>query len=129
MDLDKITDAVGNVESGMNYKAVGDSVFDRARGAWQMHQGAWIDAGNRLGLNKSFWFYSSDPNVSRAYAKAYLEIICERGRKAINRDLSPQEVYACYRKGFGWFRDHGFKLDDLTKSEMDSCNRVANLCK
>lgn len=123
LDIDKLTDSIGMIESGMDHQAVGDN--GAARGAWQLHKAAWADAGKRLGL-KFDWAYAHDKGIGRRYAKAYVELTVERLEMRLGREPSPQEVYAAWRLGVGGFMKRGgyARLPLFIKA---SCERLANL--
>ena len=128
LDLDRLTEAVGQVETGMRHDAVGD--YMSARGAWQMHQGAWKEASARVdkSIARESWFFGAvNPAVSRAYAKAYLSILADKLRTLYRRDPTPAEVYAAYRRGYGEFSRQGGDLSSLSRSVLDSCRRVENI--
>lgn len=123
LDIDRLVDSIGQIESGMNHQAVGDG--GAARGAWQLHKAAWADSGKRLGL-KFNWAYAHDATIGRKYAKAYVEIVVESLKKRLGRDPVPQEVYAAWRLGIGGFFSRG-GYEGIPKSVKSSCERLANL--
>lgn len=128
LDLDRLADSVGQVETGMRHDATGD--FLRARGAYQMHRSSWEEASKRVepSLANEGWFFGAvNPRVSKAYAKAYLTIISEKLTALYGREPTPSEMYAAYRKGYGWFSRAGGRLSKLSPSVLDSCRRVENL--
>lgn len=118
-----LVDAIAQVESGGDHQAVGDNGL--ARGAWQLHKAAWIDAGERL---KKKWHYSyaHDKGIARKHAEAYVSILTERLTKRLGRKPTNQEIYASYRLGVGGFMN--FKsYNKLPEHIKESCERVNNL--
>jgi hypothetical protein len=124
LDSEKLINSIGMVESGMNHRSIGDR--SKARGAWQMHKGSWADAGKRLGLSYSWAVYSHDKEISKKYAKAYLECIVSRLSPFLKREPTPQEVYAAWRMGAEGFLNSG-GYQNLGSRIKDSCERVNNL--
>lgn len=123
LNIERLVDSIGEIESGMNHQAVGDN--GSARGAWQLHKEAWIDAGKRLGL-KFPWPYAHDGAIGRRYAKAYAELVIEQLQRKLERDPTPQEVYAAWRLGVsGFFKRGGYS--GVSKSIKASCDRLANV--
>lgn len=120
-----LVDAIAQVESGGDTQAVGDG--SRARGAWQMHEGAWEDAGKRLKTNFHFC-YAHDKGISRRYAEAYVAILSEGLERHLKRKPTNQEVYAAYRLGLGGFLSYG-TYGKVPKRIRESCERVNNLTK
>ena len=118
-------DAIAQVESGYDHQAVGDG--SRARGAWQLHEDAWVDAGKRL-KEKWHFSYAHDKGIGRRHAEAYLAIITERLTKRLGRKPTNQEIYACWRLGVsGFFRYPSYS--SLPPRIRESCERVNNLTR
>lgn len=123
LNVDKLVDSIGQIESGMDHQAVGDR--GAARGAWQLHREAWIDAGKRLKL-KFPWPYAHDASIGRKYARAYAELVIEQLQRKLERDPTVQEVYAAWRLGVGGFFKRG-GYAGVSKSIKASCERLANV--
>lgn len=120
-----LVDAIAQVESGGDHQAVGDN--GSARGAWQMHKAAWLDAGERL-KEKWHWSYAHDKGIARRHAEAYVAILTEGLAKRLKRKPTNQEIYAAYRLGLtGFFRYPSY--DKLPSRIRESCERVNNLTK
>lgn len=119
-----LTQAVAEVESGNNTQAVGKH---GERGAYQMKEAAWKDAGLRL-KEKWHYCYAHDKGISARHAEAYLAILSEGLTKLIGRKPTNQEIYAAYRLGLGGFRRYG-SYANLPASIRESCERVNNLTK
>jgi len=125
IDLDKLTTAVGMVESGMDHAAVGDRA--RALGAWQMHSAAWQDANTwrkAKGLKpyaRSNW---RNPVISRTMAKTYLEFIAARLSK-YGRPVTPETVYLAYTVGVTAYLRDG--IEAASAAKVEASNRVGNL--
>lgn len=67
--LDRLLDAIAQVETGNDRRAVGDG--GRAIGAYQIHRAYWEDGTRFLGVD---WDYEQafDPKKSRKVVRAYL---------------------------------------------------------
>lgn len=118
-----LVDAIAEVESGYNHQAVGDG--KAARGAWQLHKGAWSDAGKRLGERWHF-SYAHDKGIARRHAEAYVAILCEGLERHLGRKPTNQEVYAAYRLGLEGFKRFG-SYARIPKGVRESCERLNNL--
>jgi hypothetical protein len=67
--MDRLLDAIAQVESGNNSEALGDS--GRATGMYQIHRSYWSDGTRILGVD---WDYreAQDPQKARQVVRAYL---------------------------------------------------------
>ena len=125
VDMDKLTTAVGQIESGMDHAAVGDNA--RALGAWQMHSAAWHDANTwrkAKGLKpyaRSNW---RNPVISRTMAKSYLEFIAARLSKYGHR-VTPETIYLAYTVGITAYLRDG--IEAASPAKVEASNRVGNL--
>jgi len=104
-------DRVAIIESNFNYAAVGDS--KKARGAWQLHEGAYQDAMKWYeitnGKNESNYVMTAairpwkdcahDPYISRIVATYYFKLLEHRFNK---RGIKPTQLqlYMAYNMGF-----------------------------
>lgn len=123
-----LVEAVGQVESGMNHFAVGDS--GKALGAWQLHEAAWIDGNRQLKKEGQKMYPRGDygnAKGSRAVASAYLRLCGARLREAGIRNPSPQQYYLCFSMGFQAFREAGFDPKRCPKYKVDAAVRVGHI--
>ena len=123
-----LVEAVGQVESGMDYYAVGDK--GAAVGAWQMHSLAWIDGNRQLKKEGQPMYPRGDygnAKASRAVASAYLRLCGARLREAGIKNPSPQQYYLCFAMGFQAFKDAGFDAKRCPKSKVDASIRVGHI--
>jgi hypothetical protein len=119
---------VGDVESGMNYYAIGDG--GSAVGAWQMHPGAWIDGNRQLKKEGQKMYPRGDymnPKAARAVASAYLRLCGARLREAGISNPSPQQYYLCFSMGFQAFKDARFDPARCPKYKVDAAIRVGHI--
>lgn len=129
-ELIVLVNCVAQVESGMDYEAIGDN--GKAVGAWQMHIPAWITANQWRTANgmpthpRSKW---KDKNVQRAMALSYLSWCREQLVKAGVASPSIQQVYVAYGWGFGNFKDAGFDIGQAPAHKRNAAERVENLFK
>ena len=117
--------AIGQVETGMDYNAVGDN--GKARGAYQLHRSAWIDGCTQL-MREGKPAYSYDDwkyaTIQDTVALALLRSI--RGRLASKgiTDPSAEQLALCWNMGFTAASRINF---DVTRAKTDYATRVANL--
>ena len=117
--------AIGQVETGMDYNAIGDN--GKARGAYQLHRSAWIDGCTQL-MREGKPAYSYDdwkyPTIQDTVALALLRSI--RGRLASKgiTDPTPEQLAICWNMGFTAASRINF---DVTRAKSDYATRVANL--
>lgn len=124
----RLVDAVAEVESGRNHRAVGD--HGQAHGAWQIHWPAWKDVNTsrrERGLNVYGFPYAHDPKVSRLYAREYLAILSNRLEKHLNRPPTAAEIYMAYRIGVAGFKKRGFYLQRCPRDDVDAACRIQNI--
>lgn len=131
---EKFLDSVAMIESNFNPNAVGDGT--KARGAYQLHQGAWTDAckwleyndkGSYDGYAWSFttiagnWKkYAHDPVFSRIVAKGYFSLLQYRFQKrGINP--TPIQLYMAYNMGFAGASQCNFNPEHHTLSNARLC--------
>ena len=119
--------AIGQVETGMDYTAIGDN--GKARGAYQLHRSAWIDGCTQL-MREGKPAYSYDdwkyPTVQDTVALALLRSI--RGRltsKGIT-DPTPEQLALCWNMGFTSASRINF---DYKRAKTDYAERVGNLTR
>ena len=122
-----ILSAIGQVETGEDYNAIGDN--GKARGAYQMHRSAWIDGCTQL-MREGKPAYSYDDwkytTIQDTVALALLRSI--RGRlisKGITNP-SPEQIALCWNIGFTAASRIGF---DHRRAKSDYAERVGNLTR
>jgi len=117
--------AIGQVETGMDYNAIGDN--GKARGAYQLHRSAWIDGCTQLMREGKLAFSYDDwkyPTNQDTVALALLRSI--RGRLASKGITNPtaEQLALCWNMGFTAASRINF---DVTRAKSDYATRVANL--
>ena len=123
-----LTNTIGQIESGGDYKAVGDK--GAAVGAWQMHIAAWLMANkwrddNKLPkIKRSLW---QVPDNQRAIAFAYVNWCREQLLKQGVLNPTAEQIYLCFAMG-----PTGFKNIDCDKTrapafKRDAADRVASV--
>lgn len=123
-----LTNAIGAVESGMNYAAVGDG--GKAVGAWQVHVPAWVTANQwreKQGLPKVPRREWRVPDNQRAIAVAYVSWCRERLLADGIVDPSPEQVYLAYTMGFSGAKAVGHSLITAPKAKAEAAERVGNI--
>ena len=98
-DMERLLDAIAQIESNNRSKAVGDS--GRAIGAYQIHKAYWKDGTRFLGVK---WSYKEafDTNKARRVVRAYLRHY-GRGRSLIQMAMcssTSTNEGACWRSSF-----------------------------
>ena len=117
--------AIGQVETGMDYTAVGDN--GKARGAYQLHRSAWVDGCTQLMREGKLAFSYDDwkyPTNQDTVALALLRSI--RGRlvsKGIT-DPTAEQLALCWNMGFTAASRINF---DCKRAKSDYAQRVGNL--
>jgi len=119
--------AIGAVETGNDYSAIGDN--GKARGCFQLHRSAFIDGCTQLmregkpGYSYDQW---KDPVVQDTVALALLRSL--RGRLASKgiTDPSPEQLALCWNMGFTAASRIGF---DHRRAKSDYAERVGNLTR
>jgi hypothetical protein len=120
-----VLSAIGQVETGMDYNAIGDN--GKARGAYQLHRSAWVDGCTQLlregkkAISYDDWKYATNQDT---VALALLRSL--RGRLASKgiTDPSPEQLALCWNMGFTAASRINF---DVTRAKTDYATRVANL--
>ena len=122
-----ILSAIGQVETGGDYTAVGDK--GKALGIYQLHRSAFIDGCTQLmregkpGYSYNQW---KSPEIQDTVALALLRSL--RGRlisKGI-KDPSPEQLALCWNMGFTAASRIGF---DHRCAKSDYSERVGNLTR
>jgi hypothetical protein len=119
--------AIGQVETGQDYSAVGDN--GKALGAYQLHRSAWIDGSTQLlregkkAISYDDWKY---PTNQDTIALALLRSL--RGRLASKgiTDPTPEQLALCWNMGFTAASRIGF---DHRCAKSDYAERVGNLSR
>jgi hypothetical protein len=119
--------AIGQVETGQNYSAVGDN--GKALGAYQLHRSAWIDGSTQLlregkkAISYDDWKYATNQDI---VALALLRSL--RGRLASKgiTDPTPEQIALCWNMGFTAASRINF---DYTRAKSDYAERVGNLTR
>lgn len=122
-----LTHAIAQVESGGDYKAVGD--HGKALGAWQMHVAAWIMANawrDKQGLPKIRRTEWQVPDNQRNIAIAYVSW-CKEQVVAHGIKPTTEHVYLAFAMGPTAFKDCGGTLAGAPKAKADAATRVANI--
>lgn len=123
-----LTNTIGQIESGGNYKAVGDK--GAALGAWQMHVAAWImankwrEANNLPKIPRRTW---EVPDNQRAIAFAYVSWCREQLVKQGVLYPKPEQIYLCFGMGPTAFKDTGHNVSKAPAAKRDAAERVATI--
>lgn len=123
-----LTNAIGAVESGMNYAAVGDG--GKAVGAWQVHVAAWITANQwreKQGMPKVSRKEWRVPENQRAIAVAYVSWCRERLVDDGILNPTPEQIYLAYSMGYSAAKAIGHSLVTAPKAKADAAERVGNI--
>lgn len=124
----KLIEAIGHVESGMNYEAVGDS--GKAKGAYQLHEAAWKDAQayyKGLGVKLPAYRFWRHPGYQFTAICGYLKVCHNRMVDAGVKNPNPRQIYLCFSMGFAAFKEIGFNPESAPASKLSSANRVLNI--
>ena len=124
----KLIEAIGHVESGMNYDAVGDS--GKAKGAYQLHEAAWKDAQayyKELAVKLPAYRFWRHPGYQYTAMVGYVRVCTKRMQAAGVKNPDPRQIYLCFSMGFAAFQEIGFKPDAAPASKLSSANRVLNI--
>lgn len=117
-------DALAWTESRNNPAAIGDG--GDARGAYQLHRGAFLDAQEAAGGVWGPWEVSAhDPKVSRAAARAYCGIIEARLRRA-GLTPTPTRVWLAWSMGYFAARSIDFDPRKAPLSKRRGLVRLLN---
>lgn len=123
-----LTNAIGAVESGMNYAAVGDG--GKAVGAWQVHVAAWITANQwreKQGMPKVSRKEWRVPENQRAIAVAYVSWCRERLVDDGILNPTPEQIYLAYSMGYSAAKAIGHSLVTAPRAKADAAERVGNI--
>ena len=124
----KLLNAIGQVESGMNRKARGDS--GKAYGAYQMHRESWTQGNRQLeaeGLRTYPLTSWRDATAQDMVALAYLRWLKAQFLVAGYSHPTPAQIALAWNLGFeGAFRLN-FNCDNAPEARRSHCERVANL--
>jgi hypothetical protein len=116
--------AVAMIESAGNKNAIGDG--GRARGAWQMHRAAWVDAQawqRARGARPWAWSDWQHPQAQTEMAFAYLKV-CSRRLEGARVKVDPVNLYLCYAMGFAAFEKAGFDRAAVPGEKLNAAERV-----
>ena len=118
----RILEAIGQAE-GWERNQIGDA--GKARGRYQMHQPAWIDANLQLASEnrKTYpWRSWKDPVAQDMVAAAYLRVIRNRFIKDGNLDPSVEHLALAWNVGYSGAKSLGFRSNGYAM-------RVGNLAR
>ena len=122
-----VLSAIGAVETGNDYSAVGDNGL--SRGAFQMRRSAWVDGCTQL-MREGKPAYSYDDwkyaTIQDTVALALLRSL--RGSLASKsiKDPTPEQLALCWNMGFTAASRIGF---DHRRAKSDYAERVGNLTR
>lgn len=127
--IDSVMPAVAAVESGHDYRAIGDG--GRAMGAWQVWSVAWDTANDwrsKRGLPTIPRWKWRDPAAQRDIGYALLSWHHER--LVANGVPRPtiQQLYLSFAMGHAAFKGIGFNPRKAPARKRDAAERVRNLC-
>jgi hypothetical protein len=111
-----VLEAIGQVESGGDYTAVGDG--GRALGRYQMHPAAWQDANEYRvahGLPaypRSKW---REPSVQEGVAKAFLAVLEARLGLDGYQHPTPGLLALCWHRGYAGAKARRFRIDGYAR--------------
>lgn len=124
-------DAMEQVESGMDARAVGDQ--GRSRGSFQFHAAAWRmvnDWRAKRGQKAvGFSMGSHDRVVARQFALEYLRWLETSLASARGASPAIDHLYAAWNLGFAGFQRRGFQMSRCPAKTRDAAKRVGNLVK
>lgn len=122
-------DAMEQVESGMDARAVGDQ--GRSRGSFQFHAAGWRMVNNwrarALKPEVPFSTGAHCRSTARQFAAEYLRWLESHLAAALRRSPSRLELYAAWNLGPTGFRARGFLLGRCPAGTRDAAGRVVNL--
>jgi hypothetical protein len=126
----KFVEAIAQVESGGDLKAIGDK--GKARGPYQFQKAAWDDCRVLMkqsgGPVVSWSVGAHNEAISRQYVVCYCLTIAKRLEKdgvVVNNG----SVYLCYTMGYNAARKIQFLVDYAPAVKQSSTNRVIALSK
>lgn len=121
--------SIAAVESGNDYKAVGDD--GRARGAWQMHKAAWETANHwRMSKGMKPWSWDgawTDKKVQKEMAFAYVSWLRDELEASGKVLVGPREIYIAYSWGLTNYVNAGYTTVGCPEFKVDAADRVANI--
>lgn len=123
-----LMNAIGAVESGLDYKAKGDD--GKAVGAWQMHPAAWITANQwreRQGLDPIPRRRWDVPDNQRQIAKAYIMWLKARLFDEGLTKPTAEQVYLCFSMGYSGSKAIGHAVAKAPKAKAEAAERVGNI--
>jgi len=126
----KFIQAVAMVESGFNYKAVGDRRL--ARGAWQLHFAAWQEGAEYIKKrNGRAWRWGEwqSEEAQRDIAYGYIKKCQQRLVDGGVSNPTPQQLYLCFAMGYSDFKKINFDPDLAPLQKKDAAERVENIFK
>jgi uncharacterized protein YutD len=123
----QVLSAIGQVETGMDYSAVGDNGL--SLGAFQLRRSGWVDGCTQLmregkkAISYDDWKYATNQDT---VALALLRSL--RGRLASKgiTDPTPEQLALCWNMGFTAASRIGF---DHHRAKSDYAERVGNLTR
>lgn len=119
--------AVALVESGANPLAEGDG--GKAKGAWQMHKAAWMDANRYLkaqGKKTYPWSKWTCVDAQRETALAYVLLLQDRFEMDGNNSPTPRELYLAYTMGYAGYKK-AKESGTIPWVKADAAMRVDNI--
>jgi hypothetical protein len=120
----RILEAIGQAE-GWERNQIGDA--GKARGRYQMHQPAWIDANLKLASEKRKtypWRSWKDPVAQDMVAAAYLRVIRDRFQKDGILDPSVEQLALAWNVGYSAAKSLGFRANGYAM-RVSNLHRVA----
>ena len=132
IDWNTLVNAVGQVESGMVHRAIGDG--GASRGAWQITRAAWQDVSRLRKLSgESIWPSwkrgAHREGVARDYASSFLALLNSHLSSKLGRPPTVQELYAAYNLGLDGFRRRSYLLERCPEMTQNGAIKVAVLCQ
>lgn len=104
-------DAIVNIESAGNPRAIGDN--GAARGLGQFHRATWADCSNvraASGLPTYPYSQAFNPTAARAYLATWLAYLGNRFARATGRQPTTADLYAMHNLGFSGYAKRGFDI-------------------
>jgi hypothetical protein len=120
----RILEAIGQAE-GWERNQIGDA--GKARGRYQMHQPAWVDANIKLAseMHRTYpWRSWKDPVAQDMVAAAYLRVIRDRFQKDGILDPSVEQLALAWNVGYSAAKSLGFRANGYAM-RVSNLHRVA----